>query len=280
MTPFEQALGAGGTLVAAWDYGDNASERLVLHAVGENGAKELAETSVPQATRQDLVDRLIARGVRVGAMYGGTPFTWVVDEQGFAVWTETARTAGSSERIANVDHVHVWLGENRGHRGVRLELKDGTALLIAEERRASHELITYGQDDLLYETYWASYMAFDLALWHEVPIVSDITDESNDKNLRVYRANAELAATIERDAGEVIKAHGAIGRASDLTLRISAESEGVRTAEVRVTIPKISGVLTGIVKRGSTAQVAAYLRRVSSPSEVLRAMNLLINDAR
>lgn len=278
MTPFEAALAAGGPLVAAWDLGDTDRERLVLHAVAEDGAKELAETFVPTATRETMVDRLIAAGVRIGSMYGGTPFTWAVDDQGFAVWTESARIAGSSERVANVDHVHVWLGENRGHRGVRLERKDAEPLLIAEERRASHELTTYGEDDLYYETFWAHYLSLHIALWHEVPVVNDIADDSNADDLRVYRENRELAAVIERDAAEVTRSYGRIDRATDLTLRITANAGSSRSLDVHVTIPN-GTVLSRTIKYGSSAQVAAFLRRVTTPSAVLSAMNLLINGA-
>lgn len=279
MTPFEAALAAGGPLVAAWDLGDTDRERLVLHAVGEDGAKELAETFVPTATRETMVDRLVAAGVRVGSMYGGTPFTWVVDEQGFAVWTEFARTAGSSDRVANVDHVHVWLGENRGHRGVRFERKDAGPLMIAEERRTSHELITYGEDDLYYETFWAHYMSLHIALWHEVPVVNDITDESNADDLHVYRENRELAAATEREAAEVMRSYGRVDRATDLTLHVTADSAGGRSLSVRVTTSTVGRVLTRTLKHGTRAQVAAFLRRVTTPSAVLSEMNLLINDA-
>ena len=55
MTPFEEALGAGGDLVAAWDLADTERMRLVLFSVGLKGAERLAATDVPLATHEDMI---------------------------------------------------------------------------------------------------------------------------------------------------------------------------------------------------------------------------------
>ncbi|NVB77090.1 MAG: hypothetical protein HOV81_01725 [Kofleriaceae bacterium] len=272
MTPFERALAAAGNLVAAWDLEDNDDQRLALFSVGDGGAHKQAETDVPAATREDMVDRLVARGVRIGAMYAGTRFVWVADEQGYAVWTDTACTARSAERDRDIERVHVWLDpEDQGHRGVRFDLAGGGERTIAEEKRPSAAMLSYGEDDLYYETFWAHYLSLHLALWHEVPLQNDIAPTSIESDLAVRRAALELAKRLESDPNEHVISVGAIAPASELALRASNGE-----LEVRVKRTGSTGWLAKTLTRGTAPQVRAFLRRVTTPPAVLRAMNALL----
>lgn len=281
MTPFERALAAGGTLVAAWDYEDTEGQRLVLHTVSAEGAQKVAETDVPRETRQDMVDRLVAQKVRVGGAYAGSDFVWVADDAGFAVWTKTSCAAEGLRPKPDVARVHVWIDDAyAGHRGVRFDLHDGGTRPIVEENRSSAKLPTYGEDDLYLETLWAHYLGLHLALWHGVELLNDISSKSTDADLAVRRGLLELAARLHPQSKEVTVSLGAVSRASELGMYVSAAGDdSLRTFEIRATVAGSSATLTRMIKRGTLAQVSAFLRRVTTPSAVLTAMNVAINEA-
>lgn len=257
MTAFEQALNDDGMLVAAWDFEDNDRTRLALYRASAAGAQRVAETSVPLATREDMVDSLVARGVRVGATYSGTGFVWVADEAGYTVWADDKRSATGQAPQPTVSAVHVFYdAADRGHRGVRLVRRDGGSELVAEEHSPAARLdITYGQDNLYNDTLWAHYMGLHLAIWHLVPFVNDISPTNIEPDLRIARVARTLAAGLAAaPAGgafdPLVETAGTVGRATELSLAVlpGATSESV-AVEVRV-VAKTGAHLRRTIKQG------------------------------
>lgn len=245
------------------------------------GARQVAQTDVPRETRHDVVDRLVAQGVRVGGTYAGSDFVWVADDTGFTVWTKTSCVAEGTRRKPDVARVHVWIDEtNAGHRGVRFDLHDGGTRPIVKEKRSSARLLTYGEDDLYLETLWAHYLGLHLALWHGVELVNDISSKSTEADLSVRRGSLELAARLSPQSKEVSVNLGSVSRASELVMYVSAAGDdSARTLGIRAKASGSSPILTRTIKRGTLAQVSAFLRRVTTPSAVLTAMNVAINEA-
>lgn len=286
MTPFEEALAAGGPLVAAWDFEDNERQRLVLVKVGSAGWTKLAETDVPEATQEAMYERLANRGVRFGATYAGSGFVWLADELGFGVWNEKAQTASGKVASPVVAKVHVtYEGGAPDRRAVAFDLKSGGTDVVAEDRSMwPSQDITYDQSNLEMDTLWAHYLSLHLALWHLVPVVNDISPYSADNDLAVARAARELAKTIGKlpDAGAfepVTQAFGPLGKTSALALVVAPSSDAAtRTLEVRVTSASGKTTSSATVKRGTNAQLVGFLRRVTTPGVVLRAVSAVLTQ--
>lgn len=284
MTPFEEAVAAGGLLVAAWDLEDNERMRLALYSTGPGGAKRLAQTDVPSATHEAMVDRLVDRGVRMGACYAGTPFVWSADERGFAVWDDKALTASGKIASRAVAAVQVFLDPaDRGHRGVRLKLKTGGTELIAEERSlAAHLDITYGQDNLYYDTFWAQYLGEHLAVWHCVPLENDIQPTSIEADLAIVSAARDLAGELEKQSvrGEVTKVIGPVGRSTELAFVFEPDASDAAVGTLAIRVKSQSGKTTStkVIKPGSIANISAFLWRVTTPAAVQWTMNELIRQ--
>lgn len=255
MTPFEEALGAGGDLVAAWDLADAEQLRLVLFSVGLKGAERLAETDVPRATHEDMVDRLVDRAVRIGATYADTSVVWVTDDHGFVVWSGEAQTA--SGRIAShaVASVQVF-----GDRGVRLKLKSGGHDVIAEEPSGP--------------ALWAPFLGEHLAIWHLVALENESEPALIDERLAIAYTARGLAKDIEKNnapIAQLVHAIGPIGPSTMLSFVVS-DTENATLLAIRVTMPGGATPLEAVVKRGTRVQIAAYLRRVTTPAAVQGAM--------
>lgn len=287
MTSFEEAVAAGGPLVAAWDYEDDDRRRLVLFKVGTSGWTKLAETEVPQPSQEALHESLTDRGVRIGATYAGSGFVWVADELGFGVWNETAQTSSGKIASPAVSKVHVtYEAGDPDRRAVSLELKSGGVELLAEVRSSWPAIdITYDHTNLEMETFWAHYLSLHLAIWHLVPVVNDITPYSCDRDLAVARAARALAKIVGPlphigafDA--VSQSLGSSARTSEVTIVVvpSANEPAIRTVEVRVTSVDGEATSTVAIKSGSNAQVVAFLRRVTTPSAVLDAITAALDE--
>lgn len=287
MTPFEEAVAAGGPLVAAWDYEDNDRQRLVLFEVGSSGWTKVAETDVLAATQEAMHERLTDRGVRIGATYAGSGFVWLADELGFGVWNEKAQTGSGKVASPVVSKVHViYEGGAPDRRAVALELESGGSDVVAEDRSMWPSMdITYNQTNLEMETLWAHYLGLHLALWHLVPLVNDISPYAFEHDLEVARAARALANNVGgiSDVGAsdpVSQAFGPWGQTSALALVVapSASEHATRTIEVRVTSKSGKTTSSAIIKRGTNSQLAAFLRRVTTPSVVLRAISAVLTQ--
>lgn len=287
MTSFEEAVAAGGPLVAAWDYEDDDRQRLVLFKVGASGWVKLAETEVPPPSQEALHESLIERGVRIGTTYAGSGFVWVADELGFGVWNETAQTGSGKIASPVVSKVHVtYEAGDPDRRAVSLELKSGGAEVVAELRSSWPAIdITYDHTNLEMETFWAHYLSLHLAIWHLVPVVNDITPYPSERDLAVARAARALAKSVGQlpDIGAFDAASQSLGpsaKTSDVTIALvpSANEPASRKVEVRVTSSSGKATSTVTIKSGTNAQVVAFLRRVTTPSAVLDAITAALDQ--
>jgi len=106
-------------------------------------------------------------------------------------------------------------------------------------------------------------------------LVNDVAPKPSDEYIAIARAARDLAAALEAgEGGETVRHLGAVGRARTLTLAV--DPAGPTTASLRVTGP--SGEMGAQpLKTGTRAQVVRFLRRVTTPSAALRAMNGMIN---
>lgn len=285
MTPFEEAVAAGGPLVAAWDYEDNDSQRVVLFKVGPSGWVKLAETDVPTETREAMQDRLSDRGVRVGMTYAGSGYVWVADDLGFGVWNETKQTGSGKVASPAVAKIHViYEGGAPDRRAVAIEMRSGGSEVVAEERSLWPSMdVTYDAMNLELETMWAHYLSLHLALWHLVPLVNDISSYSIDGEMSVTRSARALAKNVSKlpDIGTFDPPSEELGPGSRTKSRVlavvpAADEPAMRVLELRVTLP--SGTTsTAILRRGTNAQIAAFLRRVTTSSAVLTAVSGLLD---
>jgi len=277
--PFDEAVVEGSPLVAAWDHDDTIGERLVLFRVGVAGWLKLAETAIPELDQESMHERLVRRGVRVGATCGH--FVWVFDEQGFGVWNETSQTIGSRSASPVVGRVHVaYEGGAPDRRAVLLEQASGGTDVIAEERSLWPSLdITYNSLNLELDTAWAHHLSVDLALWHLLPLVNDIAPFEIDSQLEVARAASALADSVRElpavgtfDAPSQPLAGSSTWKERVLAVIPDPNEPARRTVEVRLTSPEGRSSRV-IVKQGTNAQVAAFLGRVTTPGAVLTAIS-------
>lgn len=272
---FEAATAHEGPLVAAWDYEDNGQTRMCLFHVGGEHVTQLAETNVPTETREDFVDRLVAKNIRIGGMYAGTVYVWVVDEAGFTVWSGDAVAASGTRASKDVVKVTLFVDPAYdGHRGVRFTLASGASEVVVEEDDPIPRIDpAYGADELFLDTLWANYLGNQLAVWLLVPFVNERRSGSNEMDLTVARAARTLADQLDGSGrGELLVSMGAVGRSADLAFRVDAAQTAI---DLRITLQG-GETATVALKRGTRAQLAAFLRRVTTPSTVLSAMNTQI----
>ena len=268
MKPFEDVLAAGGPLVASWDRHDDDRTRLCLFAIGAGNASMVADTTVPRDQQEAMNERLLAAGVRIGGSYATSLFVWTADEREFSIWSDKA--TWRIPRSKPVVGVTVFYSADPGHRGVRVTIADGGLEIVAEEHDLTPRIDpTYNADDLEDDTRWARVLAEHLAVWFLCPLDDEITHTTIERHLTIARALGGLADEVAASSAEIVRSLGPIGPARELVYRCTAS-----TLELQV-----SGTTTStlVLKRGTRAQIAAFLRRVSTPATTLWLMHDLLN---
>ncbi|MDQ3336173.1 MAG: hypothetical protein M4D80_13470 [Myxococcota bacterium] len=281
---FESALRQSGARVGAWNY--NKDGELRVYSVGRTGAQLIEVADVPQEEREDLNQRLLASGARIGGThsdaFGNTKYVWAIDGDGAQLWSDKAPVCHLTMEIS-VARVRTFFDvADPGHRGVLLETHAGRDVLVVDE----HDLAgkadpTYNADALSEDIEWAFYLGRDLAMWRGVPHFDQLTDAiTNTDYLRIRKVAFELASDVEHtpDLGnfeQLAQSVGRVGKAADLTLRYAPHAEtNLRYLEIRVT-SESGKTSEQRIKQGANEEVAAFLRRVQTPSTVLKAMNAL-----
>jgi hypothetical protein len=222
-----------------------------------------------------MVDQLVAQGYRIGASYG--TYVWVIDEHGFALFSSGVLVTTSERPPEGVATVRVhYARKDRGTCGVGFVLASGETELVIEERDVAGDNIAYSETDHVEDTRWALYIGVQLALWCGVPLDDEASNFEIDADLAIMRASRTLAGKLADTsaASELVESMGTIGRATELAFRfVPASGAAKATLELRVTSKKGATRTTPPIKLGTTAQVAAFLRRVTTPATVQFAMN-------
>ncbi len=268
MSTFDESLAHAGPLLAAWDYNHSERTRMRLFYVPDETVTYLAETTVPLAEHEEFVDRLIAKGIRIGGMYATTLYRWAIDNAGLVIWKGNAVVARRAHPPAGCTNVELFI-ESLAHRGVRFNLASGEDVLVEESDPTPSLDPAYGDDELLMDTLWGYYLGSHLAVWADVPFLDGRTGESETLALPIARAARALADQLRSGSGEIEMPVGATGRAADIAFHVNPTRGSV---DLRVTFSD-DGTTSTQLKAGTTTQIAAYLRRVTTPSTVLFAMN-------
>ncbi len=269
MSDFENALADPGPLLAAFDYDQVGRVRLLR--MSEDTLVALAETSVSKEERESLVDALLARNVRIGGMYASADFTWVADDAGMAVWRSNELVASRATPPANAGAVVIHLDRvEEGLRSVRYALLDGGCDQVAVHDDPMARLDPgYNGNDLFLDTMWAYWLAEHLAIWSQLPLINE-TEAKTDQTLFVI-ARATRAASDQLRSG---------ARALTMSIAIVHETmwTTIHVPDTQDVVELLVGHVDGSVvpvtlERGTPGRLAAYLRRVTTPRDVLRAMN-------
>ena len=178
---FEDSLRSGGDLVAAWDEMDVSRRRLAVFTVGAQGAALLTETMVDPPMHQEITNRLLDRGLRIGHTYGDHEFVWAFDGRGETVWSAEG-VVWEGPAPGKVVRVTTFLDpRDRGHRGVRLAVAGGAEVTVVEEHDETATLDPfYNADNLFLDSLWAHYLGHALSQWLSVPHQNQISGRRED----------------------------------------------------------------------------------------------------
>lgn len=276
MSAFTDALSHPGPLLAAFDYKNDGC--VLLFQVRDRSLHQLAEAHCSAEEREPLIEQMLARKVRIGGMYATGGFTWVADESGMTVWHDDGSVASREKPPSNAAEVVLFVDRSdEGHRGVRFTLSDGRPELVCDEHDPTPGLDpAYGSDDLIADTLWAVFLGRELAVWAMVPFVDETTGDREEAQIVVARAAHAASDQVHQRKEQIAVSIGAIGRSRGLTLQVPASQDVI---ELRIDLPD-GGVAVTTLKRGQAQQLAAYLRRVSTPRDILLAMNREIEARR
>jgi hypothetical protein len=182
----DEALASTEPLVAAWEGPSSRHDRrLIVFSVGAKPT-QLAVIAVPEAGRDAVLADLQKRGVRVGTWVPQSDRFWCVDDQGFTLWSlshleadgkngELRVASGRRVSAAQVRSVTSFVEDEMVHRGVRLELTDGSSVVVAdEEDSAAIGDPGYNRDNLSIDAAWADYLGAALAKWMGKPHVNQV----------------------------------------------------------------------------------------------------------
>jgi hypothetical protein len=280
----ESALRQGGPLVGAWDYQSDGTLR--IYSVS-SGAKLIESIEIGDDKREDANEQLVGRNARIGGThsdaFGNAKYVWAMDDRA-SIWSEKEQLF-DFQPVAGFRRVSTFFDvENPGHRGVRVEWIGGASRIVVEEHdKAPRSDPTYNADNLSVDIEWAYYIGRDLAVWSSVPHYDQLTDSiTNHDHLKIREAARELADEVDKtpDLGNfepVSKTIGKVGKANDIALRYAPSPTEARSRIVDVRVQLGNGKTSERrIKQGSHNDVAAFLRRVQTPSVVLRAMNALL----
>jgi hypothetical protein len=271
-----------------------------MYAVGAAGAHHLATQQVPDDRREELYEALRERGIRIGGAWPWSGHVWVADDAGFAVWNRGALMAEGSTAGLRLRDGHVLRNDvarvvsfidsaDQSHRGVRCELTRGGSRVVAEEfAPPSHavfdELSTFDDD-----VRWTTWVGYDLAMWLAVPHVRLDGSVRNGDALAIAAELRALAAEVETlpDTGafeQITRDLVGPGDAYDVSLRVAADDTvHGRFIEAKVWNAERTRWRARWVAQGSSVALAAWLRRVGTPDQLLRTLKdlarLLANDA-
>jgi hypothetical protein len=295
-----EALAQPGSKLPAWDYMSGDHSTLRVYTVGGGGAKLLATEDIAPGEREAKAETLRERGLRIGGTYRNNPFVWVGDDKGFSVWDRDQLIADGTRtelklpsgvvKTGDVAKVLTFYDANdRGHRGVKLQLKNGGEATVVEEHDETPRIDpTYGKDQLADDITWAWYLGQDLGNWLDVPSFDEVTEEvTNDDHRKIAAVARKLADQVEHAPATGAFEHaylpiGKVGSSGGIEFRFAPNPLEPDQRFVELRVSSKSGKTTSgrWIKQGNNKQIASFLRQIRTPYAVLRAMNDLLDDQR
>ena len=152
----DEALATPGPLVAAWESWTARADRALIVFSVRSKVTLVATIAMPNAERDQLSEELRRRGVRVGTFSPHDDHFWCVDEQGFTLWSMSAGLElegkagdlkladGRRASAPQIRSVTSFVENEMVARGVRLDLVDGSSLIVARDEDLASTVWTPG----------------------------------------------------------------------------------------------------------------------------------------
>jgi hypothetical protein len=171
---YDEALTQPGPLLAAWSLPDDDFITLAIYSLASGGAAQLAVKRLPVAEKREVTRKLEARGLRIGDYDLGSEHVWSRSGDRFTAWSATQRLidlhdgtidlGGRTLAAGEVAAVVSYADSSMVERGVHLVLSSGNVEPVAVEQSAMAAADpTYGRNELLFDSTWASLLARSLA---------------------------------------------------------------------------------------------------------------------
>jgi hypothetical protein len=171
---YDEALTQPGPLLAAWSLPDDDFVTLSIYSLAGGGAAQLAVKRLPLAQKRDVTQKLEASGLRIGDYDLGNEHVWSRSGDRFTAWSATQRLIDVHDGVIDLGGRTLAAGEvaavvsyadpSMVERGVRLVLSSSKVEPVAVEQSAVAAAdSTYGRNELLFESTWASLLARSLA---------------------------------------------------------------------------------------------------------------------
>lgn len=179
-------------LVVIETYSETEALQVWLYQVqiqsGHDRLVPISELQIEKSARHDLEAFLEEQGLRRGAQDRRNEHVWSERGDEFVVWSGKGRVLRAERSMrtvcvqdqepvswAAIAGITSFVDETLEHRGVRIELRSGAGLTLAEERDfAAVADPTYDRTNLTIDAAWASYLGHALARWLGTPHTDQI----------------------------------------------------------------------------------------------------------
>jgi len=149
---------------------------LLIYSVGDEGARQLARTRLPEAEHAAKVAELKAQGLRIAETDFKSGVIWVRTDGGIEVYDDKKKlldaagdraTLAGGKVVARADVALVFsYAEGREDRGIKATLGSGEQVdLVHAFDLSAEEDPTYNRNQLISDTTWCSAVGQAIARW-------------------------------------------------------------------------------------------------------------------
>ncbi|MBA3460913.1 MAG: hypothetical protein H0T46_13170 [Deltaproteobacteria bacterium] len=361
MIGLEAALAQAGPRVAAWDRSIEGDGSLTVVAITRDTATLLARERVPKAERAALEQRLRDHRILIGNTFRNCDYVWVVEDEHCAVVKieggvvaeaigANLMVTGRRVNIHNIKSIVSFVdAADIAHRGVKVNLADGSQMIVAEEHDQAPSFDpTYGRQNLEIDAGWIVALGHDLAtnlgiahhdeIWDRVTqpigmgrdsgtdrLIDGVIDAYNrwDDPDRVAKRQARVAAVEARDKVILDQAYIESGQRGDAPMDVAVAKMAAyfagrierevaptgtftsiyqplpeidnggyvaldlkpgagdrRVLELRIESPSGENKRSEVVREGTDADLARYLRSPELVEQLLPLMEKLTEETR
>jgi hypothetical protein len=180
VSSFDRALESPGDKVVAWNIDLWEGKDIVaVYGVGDGAPQRLAWRTYDPSEREQVSHGLRDRGFPVGDYDTESGFLWIGGagadlvvwrgKEGRILHTDGEVLHHGSGRMLHRDAivtVIAYAAEDYVDRGVRVQLRDGTAVAVVFDMNITPEaLLGYSRNDLLFDASWTVHLGATLAGW-------------------------------------------------------------------------------------------------------------------